>query len=49
LQETAAAAEAAGAVSSGEANRWLADLEREDRRGSFFAAVTGFCVGGTKP
>jgi ubiquinone/menaquinone biosynthesis C-methylase UbiE len=49
LQETAVQAEAAGIVSSREANQWLNDLEQAQQRGSFFAAATGFCVCGRKP
>jgi ubiquinone/menaquinone biosynthesis C-methylase UbiE len=49
LQETSAQAQAAEAVSSAEAKKWLADLEQAHERGSFFAAATGFCVSGRKP
>ena len=49
LRETAAQARTAGAVSESEANQWLGDLEQAQRRGTFFAAVTGFCVSGRKP
>jgi ubiquinone/menaquinone biosynthesis C-methylase UbiE len=48
LQETAAQAEAAGVVSSEQANQWLNDLEKAEQQGSFFAAATGFCVSGQK-
>jgi ubiquinone/menaquinone biosynthesis C-methylase UbiE len=49
LQETAAQAQAAEAVSSAEANKWLNGLEQAHELGSFFAAATGFCVSGRKP
>jgi SAM-dependent methyltransferase len=48
LQEIAAQAETAGVVSLTQANQWLADLEGAHDRGSFFAAVSGFCVSGRK-
>jgi hypothetical protein len=49
LEEIATHAAASGAVSSEQANQWLSDLQKADKRGSFFAAATGFCVSGEKP
>jgi ubiquinone/menaquinone biosynthesis C-methylase UbiE len=49
LQETAAQAQAAGIVSSAQANQWLNDLQQAHQTRSFFAAATGFCVSGRKP
>jgi hypothetical protein len=49
LQETAAQAQAAGVVSSTQANEWVDNLKQAQQQGSFFAAATGFCVNGRKP
>lgn len=49
LGEAVTQAITAGVVSESEANEWLDDLERAQQRGTFFAAVTGFCVSGRKP
>ena len=49
FRETTAQASAAGVVSASQASEWLDALEQADRQGAFFAAVTGFCVGGLKP
>jgi SAM-dependent methyltransferase len=49
LREVAEHARAALAVPDTDADRWLAGLEQSDQAGRFFAAVTGFCVGGIKP
>lgn len=40
---------AEGMASREEAGRWLQDLESSHAQGRFFAALTGFCVSGTKP
>jgi ubiquinone/menaquinone biosynthesis C-methylase UbiE len=49
LETTAKQAVAAGAAGEAEAERWLQDLEKRHAEGRFFAALTGFCVGGRKP
>lgn len=38
-----------GALSAGQAARWLSHLEKASQAGRFFAAVTGFLVAGKKP
>jgi hypothetical protein len=48
FRETAEQASALGVVSSSDAHEWLSELERAQKRGIFFAAVTGFCVSGRK-
>jgi SAM-dependent methyltransferase len=48
LREKAAAAVAAGAVTSSEVHAWIAGLEAADRAGRFFCAVTVFTAGGRK-
>lgn len=42
-------AQAAGVVSAAEAASWLEELEKTDREGCFFAAMTFFFVCGRKP
>jgi ubiquinone/menaquinone biosynthesis C-methylase UbiE len=49
LEEIAMHAALSGAVSSEQVSQWLSDLLMADKRGSFFAAATGFCVSGEKP
>ena len=49
LRQIAVQATAARVVSEPQANGWLDDLERAQQRGTFFAAVSGFCVSGSKP
>jgi hypothetical protein len=48
LREAAVQASAVGIVSRPAAKEWLNHLEEAQERGAFFAAVTGFCVGGRK-
>ncbi|HEV3341112.1 MAG TPA: methyltransferase domain-containing protein [Pirellulales bacterium] len=48
LREAAVQALAAGVVTQPQASQWLDDLAQANQRGTFFAAVTGFCVGGRK-
>jgi ubiquinone/menaquinone biosynthesis C-methylase UbiE len=48
LQETAAHAQAAGAISAAEVRAWLDDLEHAQQAGRFFASVTTFGVSGQK-
>jgi ubiquinone/menaquinone biosynthesis C-methylase UbiE len=49
LRAAAEQAQAAGVIESDEAERWLDHLEAAGQAGNFFAAVTGFVVGGRKP
>jgi ubiquinone/menaquinone biosynthesis C-methylase UbiE len=49
LIESVAIAQRSGIVSAAEARSWIEDLEKRNRDGCFFAAMTTFTVVGTKP
>jgi ubiquinone/menaquinone biosynthesis C-methylase UbiE len=48
LSELVKQASATGAVSVAEADSWFRELKQSDERGTFFAALTIFCIGGIK-
>jgi ubiquinone/menaquinone biosynthesis C-methylase UbiE len=48
LREMAEQAQTAAAVTKNEAEAWVQELKRADESGEFFAALTMFCVSGTK-
>ena len=49
LKRVVQRATAAGAVSAGEGEAWLSEIDRLAAQGSFFSSVTSFLVGGRKP
>jgi ubiquinone/menaquinone biosynthesis C-methylase UbiE len=48
LREMAEQAQAAGAVTANEGKAWIEELRRANKSEKFFAALTMFCVSGTK-